>query len=122
MAKRFNIIRNIREEIKKGNLYVAPNGNFVSADLLNNEILNDFKRELVAKTVDPSVPFSEYREQRLSGYTTALDVMNAIREAFNLATDDEAAPETCDPAPETSETVPNDSEPKRGKSKGGDAK
>ena len=33
MAKRTNIIRIIKEEIKKGNTYVAPSGNFVSADM-----------------------------------------------------------------------------------------
>lgn len=84
MAKRFNIIRNIKEEIKKGNTYLASNGNFVSAEMLHTEILNNFKRELTDGTLDLSVPFDQYREKALAEYTNVKDLLDGICEAFNL--------------------------------------
>lgn len=134
MAKRFNIIRNIKEEIKKGNTYVAQNGNFVSADLLNNEILTQFKRDLSTNPEKiAAIPYDQYKTQALSGYTTATEVLDGICEAFNLVNDDpanaeEAAPEQTIPdlhEPETSEEVANESEHKTRKrptAKAGDAK
>ena len=134
MAKRTNIVRIIKEEIKKGNTYVAQNGNFVSDDLLNNEILAQFKRDLSANPEKiVSVPYDQYKAQALSGYTTATEVLDGICEAFHLVNDDpstaeEAAPEQTEPDlpdPETSEEVANDSEPKKRKratAKAGDAK
>ena len=136
MAKRFNIIRNIKEEIKKGNAYVAPNGNFVSADLLNNEILAQFKRDLTADPVKTAaIPFEQYKANALAGYTTAAEVLDGICEAFHLVNDDPSTAEVAegddtgdampDPESEPSEALPNNSEPekpKRGKAKAGEAK
>ena len=55
MAKRTNIIRIIKEKIKKGTNYDAPNGNFVSADMLNREILDSYKRDITSGSSDFSV-------------------------------------------------------------------
>ena len=128
MAKRTNIIRIIKEEIKKGNTYVAPNGNFVSADMLNREIIDSYKRDLTSGSIDFSVSPEQYKKDKLSQYTTAADVLSGICEAFHLVNDDsdnaEAAPEDQsvpdmpEPSPETSEPT----KPKRGKSKAGDEK
>lgn len=133
MAKRTNILRIIKEEIKKGNTYVATNGNFVSVDMLESEILADFKRGLENKTIDYSISFEAFKADRLATFTRAEEVLIGICEVFNRVNDDaentEAAPEDQTepelPAPdsEPSETVPSDSapeKPKRGKSKAGD--
>lgn len=124
MAKRTNIIRIIKNEIKKGNSYVAPNGNFVSADILNNEILAQFKSDLSANPEKiAAIPFDQYKANALAGYTTALDVLNGICEAFHLVNDDPASAEEA--APDLPEPVPSDSvpdKPKRGKAKAGDEK
>ena len=97
MAKRTNIIRIIKEEIKKGNTYVAPSGNFVSADMLNREILDSYKRDLTSGSIDFSVSPEQYKKDKLSQYTTAADVLSGICEAFHLVNDDadnaESAPE-----------------------------
>ena len=140
MAKRFNIIRNIKEEIKKGNVYVTPNGNFVSADLLNKKILTQFKHELSSGNFDYSKSLEDYKKEKLEGYTTAAEVLDGICEAFNIINDDAASaeeapdgqeapelpkPETSEPSSDSSETVSSDSEPekpKRRKKKDGDAK
>lgn len=133
MAKRTNIIRIIKEEIKKGNTYVATNGNFVSADMLEREILADFKRGLENKTIDYSISFEAFKADRLATFTRAEEVLIGICEVFNRVNDDvenaEAAPEdqsvpdmpepssdTSEPSSETSELT----KPKRGKSKAGD--
>ena len=133
MAKRTNIVRIIKEEIKKGNTYVAANGNFVSADMLEREILADFKRGLENKTIDYSISFEAFKTDRLASFTSAAEVLSGIYEVFNRVNDDsdneEAAPddqsvpdmpepdsETSEPSSETSES----SKPKRGKSKAGD--
>ena len=129
MAKRTNIIRIIKDEIKKGNAYVAPNGNFVSADMLNREILDSYKRDLTSGSIDFSVSPEQYKKDKLSQYTTAAEVLDGICEAFHLVNDDsdnaEAAPEDQSvpdmPAP-TEDTEAKPSKPKRGKSKAGDEK
>ena len=128
MAKRTNIIRIIKEEIKKGNTYVASNGNFVSADMLEREILADFKSRLDNRTIDMSTSFIAFKEDRLKEFTSAADVLSGICEAFHLVNDDsnnaEAAPEDQsvpdmpEPSPETSKPT----KPKPGKSKAGDEK
>lgn len=128
MAKRTNIIRIIKDEIKKGNNYVAPNGNFVSADMLNREIIDSYKRDLISGSIDFSVSPEQYKKDKLSQYTTAAEVLNGICEAFNLVNDDadnaeaapedQSAPDMTEPSPETSEPT----KPKRGKSKAGDEK
>lgn len=132
MAKRTNIIRIIKDEIKKGNNYVAPNGNFVSADMLNREIIDNYKRDLTNGSIDFSVSPEQYKKDKLSQYTTAAEVLTGICKEFNLVNDDaEAADggeagevmpephsETSEPSPETSEPT----KPKRGKSKAGDEK
>ena len=135
MAKRTNIIRIIKDEIKKGNAYVALNGNFVSADMLNREIIESYKRDLTSGAVDFSVSPEQYKNEKLSQYTTALEVMNGICEAFHLVNDDaenadpapegQTVPDMPEPTSETSEPLPNDSEPektKRDKAKAGDLK
>ena len=127
MAKRTNIIRIIKEEIKKGNTYVAPSGNFVSADMLNREILDSYKRELTSGSFDFSVSLEQYKNDKLAQYTTALEVLNGICEAFHLVNDDsdnaEAAPEdqSVPDIPEPDLETSEPSKPKRGKTKGGEA-
>ena len=128
MAKRTNIIRIIKDEIKKGNAYVALNGNFVSADMLNREILDSYKRDLTSGSIDFSVSPEQYKKDKLSQYTTAADVLSGICEAFHLVNDDsdnaeaaqedQSVPDMPEPSPETSEPT----KPKRGKSKAGDEK
>ena len=128
MAKRTNIIRIIKDEIKKGNNYVAPNGNFVSADMLNREILDSYKRDLTSGSIDFSVSPEQYKKDKLSQYTTAAEVLNGICEAFHLINDDHDSAEPTDaptepdmPAP-TEDTEAKQTKPKRGKSKAGDEK
>ena len=128
MAKRTNIIRIIKDEIKKGNNYVAPNGNFVSADMLNREILDRYKCDLTNGSIDFSVSPEQYKKDKLSQYTTAADVLNGICEAFHLINDDPDSAEPTDapteldmPAP-TEDTEAKPTKPKRGKSKAGDEK
>lgn len=128
MAKRTNIIRIIKDEIKKGNAYVAPNGNFVSADMLNREIIDSYKRDLTNGSIDFSVSPEQYKKDKLSQYTTAADVLSGICEAFHLvnddadnaeaASEDQSVPDMPEPSTETSEQT----KPKRGKSKAGDKK
>ena len=135
MAKRTNIIRIIKDEIKKGNNYVAPNGNFVSADMLNREIIDIYKRDLTSGSIDFSVSLEQYKKDKLSQYTTAAEVLDGICEAFHLVNDETSTAEAADggeagevmpePHSETSEPSPETSEPtkpKRGKSKAGDEK
>lgn len=120
MAKRTNIIRIIKDEIKKGNAYVAPNGNFVSVEMLNREILDSYKRDLTSGSIDFSVSPEQYKNDKLAQYTTASEVLSDMCKVFHLINDDtstadgrktvEVMPE---PSPET--------KPKRGKSKGGEA-
>ena len=127
MAKRTNIIRIIKDEIKKGNIYVATNGNFVSEDMLEREILADFKSRLDNRTIDMSTSFIVFKEDRLKEFTSAADVLSGICEAFHLVNDgpdnaeaapeDQSVPDMPEPNSETSEPV----KPKRGKSKGSDA-
>ena len=127
MAKRTNIIRIIKEEIKKGNAYVAPSGNFVSANMLNREILDSYKRDLTSGSIDFSVSPEQYKNDKLAQYTTALEVLNGICEVFHLvnddsdnaeaASEDQSVPDMPEPSSETSEP----SKPKRGKTKGGEA-
>ena len=127
MAKRTNIIRIIKDEIKKGNNYVAPNGNFVSADMLNRDILDSYKRDLTSGSIDFSVSPDQYKKDKLSQYTTAAEVLDGICEAFHLVNDDpdsaEAAPEdqSVPDMPEPSSETSEPSKPKRGKTKGGEA-
>lgn len=128
MAKRTNIIRIIKDEIKKGNVYVAPNGNFVSADMLNREILDSYKRDLTRGSIDFSVSPEQYKNDKLAQYTTALEVLNGICEAFHLVNDDtdnvEAAPsdQSVPDMPEPSSETSEPTKPKRDKSKAGDEK
>ena len=128
MAKRTNIIRIIKDEIKKGNNYLAPNGNFVSADMLNREILDSYKRDLTTGSIDFSVSPEQYKKDKLSQYTTAAEVLDGICEAFHLVNDDpstaEAAPEdqSVPDMPEPSTETSKPTKPKRGKSKAGDEK
>lgn len=107
MAKRFNIIRNIKEEMKKGNNYVASNGNFVSGEMLHTEILNSFKRELSA---DPekmcAIPFDQYKEKALSEYTSAQEVLDGICEAFHLV--DNVATEESEKATQNETSIVSD--------------
>ena len=119
MAKRTNIIRIIKDEIKKGNVYVAPNGNFVSSEMLNSEILDSYKRDLTSGSIDFSVSPEQYKNDKLAQYTTASEVLDCICEEFHLINDDTSTTEAADgvmpePSPET--------KPKRGKSKAGDEK
>ena len=128
MAKRTNIIRIIKDEIKKGNNYVAPSGNFVSADMLNREIIDNYKRDLTSGSIDFSVSPEQYKKDKLSQYTTAAEVLDGICEAFHLVNDDpstaEAAPEdqSVPDMPEPSTETSKPTKPKRGKSKAGDEK
>ena len=128
MAKRTNIIRIIKDEIKKGNAYVALNGNFVSADMLNREILDNYKRDLTSGSIDFSLSPEQYKKDKLSQYTTAAEVLDGICEAFHLVNDDidnaEAAPEdqSVPDMPEPSTDTSEPTKPKRGKSKAGDEK
>ena len=128
MAKRTNIIRIIKEEIKKGNTYVAPSGNFVSSDMLNREILDSYKRDLTSGSIDFSVSPEQYKNDKLAQYTTALEVLDGICEAFHLINDDPSTAEAADGG-ETGEVMPEPhsetsepTKPKRGKSKDGDEK
>ena len=128
MAKRTNIIRIIKAEIKKGNNYVAPNGNFVSADMLNREIIGNYKRDLTSGSIDFSVSPEQYKKDKLSQYTAAADVLSGICEVFQLVNDDsdnaEAAPEdqSVPAVPERRSETSEPSKQKRGKSKAGDKK
>ena len=136
MAKRTNILRIIREEIKKGNTYVAKNGNFVSADMLNRDILAEFKRCLDNGEVDMTTSFVEFKSLKLDQYTTAVDVLDGICEAFHLINDDPNVAELTENPREPEINPPKDSEqlpstpddseeilkPKRRKTKDGDAK
>ena len=70
MAKRTNIIRIINDEIKKGNNYVAPNGIFVSEDMLNREIIDRYKRDLTSGSIDFSVSREQYKKDKLLQYKT----------------------------------------------------
>ena len=124
MAKRTNIIRIIKDEIKKGNAYVAPNGNFVSADMLNREILDSYKRDLTSGSIDFSASPEQYKNDKLAQYTTASEVLDGICEAFHLINDDTSTAEAADGG-KTGEVMPEPSpetKPKRGKSKAGDEK
>ena len=128
MAKRTNIIRIIKDEIKKGNAYVAPNGNFVSADMLNRDILDSYKRGITSGSIDFYVSPEQYKKDKLSQYTTADEVLDGICEAFHLSNDDPDSAKPTDaptyldmPAP-TEDTEAKPTKPKRGKSKAGDEK
>ena len=128
MAKRTNIIRIIKNEINKGNNYVAPNGNFVSADMLNREIIDRYKSDLTSGSIDFFVSPEQYKKDKLSQYTTASEVLSGICEAFHLVNDDsdnaEVAPEdqSVPDMPEPSTETSKPTKPKRGKSKAGDEK
>lgn len=124
MAKRTNIIRIINDEIKKGNVYVAPNGNFVSADMLNSEILDSYKRDLTSGSIDFSVSPEQYKNDKLAQYTTASEVLSDMCKVFHLINDDTSTAEAADGG-KTGEAMPEpnpETKPKRGKSKGGDEK
>ena len=124
MAKRTNIIRIIKDEIKKGNVYVSPNGNFVSADMLNSEILDSYKRDLTRGSIDFSVSPEQYKNDELAQYTTAPEVLSDMCKVFHLINDDTSTAEVADGG-KTGEVMPEPSpetKPKRGKSKAGDEK
>lgn len=124
MAKRTNIIRIIKDEIKKGNAYVAPNGNFVSEEMLNSEILDSYKRDLTSGSIDFSVSPEQYKNDKLAQYTTASEVLSDMCKVFHLINDDTITAEAADGG-KTEEVMPESStetKPKRGKSKAGDEK
>lgn len=83
MAKRFNIIRNIKDEIEKGNIYLDTNGNFVSEEMLERRILDDFKRAITngdKVALGQSLP--DYKKAHLEKFVKAEKVIECLDNAF----------------------------------------
>lgn len=93
MAKRTNIERIIKAEIEKGNVYVIPGGNFVSSEMLEKEIKDDFKKEVAKEDFDVTMSFESFKNKKLEGMRKAEDLLTHINSFF----------ETTDPTPDKPE-------------------
>ena len=82
MAKRTNITRIIESEIEKGNVYVIANGNFVSAEMLEKEIKDEFKKEIAKDDFDVTMSFETFKQNKLNGMRTASDLLAYIKRFF----------------------------------------
>ena len=82
MAKRTNLQTIINNEISKGNIFVRDNGNFVSEEHLNREILDDFKRGITDGSIPVSVSFEQYKGEQLATMRKAEDVLAHVSKLF----------------------------------------
>lgn len=120
MAKRTNILRIIGEEIKKGNIYIAANGNFVSEVMLNDTILGLFKSGLDNKTVDITVSFADFKSEKLKEYTTAQAVYDNLCERYHMCYEASEKPEQ--KPDEKPEQKPDEKQEQKPEMKGGKKK
>lgn len=82
--KNFNLIRNLEDEIAKGNVYLDKKSNTVSADALTKRIMSDYKKYLESSEADLNKSFNDFKIEKLSEYTRTLDVIVALKMTFNF--------------------------------------
>lgn len=82
MAKRTNIERIIKNEIEKGNIYVIPGGNLVSAEMLEKGAEEDFIKALRAKEIPVTESLETFTAKRLEGMQKAEDLLTHINRFF----------------------------------------
>lgn len=83
MAKRTNIERIITAEIEKGNVYVIPGGNFVSAEMLDKEVKAEYQKAVNEPDFDMNMTLATFKENKLSGMKKAEDLLAFIKMFFD---------------------------------------
>lgn len=91
MAKRTNIERIIKNEIEKGNIYIVEGGNLVSAEMVENNIKEDFIKALRAEEIPANESMETFKQKRLASMRKAEDLLVHINRFFTT-------PETADTA------------------------
>ena len=84
MAKRTNITRIIKNEIEKGNIYVADNGNFFSGEMIESGIKEDFAKEVRKPDFDISMTLEQFKQKKLEGMKKAEDLLSHINTFFGI--------------------------------------
>ena len=82
MAKRTNIIRIIKNEIEKGNIYLCANGNLVSEEMLTSGIADEFIKGLRAGEIPVNKSLEEYTKETVGNMTKAEDFLKALYNYF----------------------------------------
>lgn len=122
MAKKANIIRIMQNEVTKGNIYIAGNGDMVSEDFVNKGIKDQYLKDLRDEKISYDVSFAQYKEQTVGSLLKVEDVIAEMERAYNLNytpySRGKAETEEPDTVSEQSTEEPKQEEPKAPTKKG----
>ena len=104
MAKRTNIINVLVNEIRKGNVFLQENGNFVSEDMTSNNIQEMYIKALRNGEVSMDTTPEQFKQKALEGNKKAEDLLKVIKEFLGIK---EMTETDMNPPVETSEQKGN---------------
>lgn len=93
MAKYTNVVRIIKKEIEKGNIYMTEKGNFVSADYVNSNVKEQFLKDLKSEKISFNTSFEEYAKDKTEKVVSADEVLSKIISDFGIKTESEIVEE-----------------------------
>ena len=67
MAKKFNIIRALKDELSKGNEFINSKGDSVNRETLDKQLEKDYINGLKKKEIDFTVSFEDYKKEQYGG-------------------------------------------------------
>ncbi len=93
MAKYTNVVRIIKKEIEKGNIYMTEKGNFVSAEYVNSNVKEQFLKDLKSEKIPFTTSFDEYAKDKTEKVVSATEVLSKIIVDFGIKTESEETTE-----------------------------